>query len=89
MKYDNKVLTNTRVNHSANDCPNTRGPRSTSCRQSDIQNASLVTEESQGITKSWSQRAEDSKTSDRTHSDPVAESFSGALEDTHEEGLSP
>ncbi|XP_059518519.1 methylcytosine dioxygenase TET1 isoform X2 [Myotis daubentonii] len=49
----------------------------------DIQNASLVTDESQGTAQSWCQRVEDSKINFPTHSGPAAGILSGALEGTH------
>ncbi|ELK32361.1 Methylcytosine dioxygenase TET1 [Myotis davidii] len=49
----------------------------------DIQNASLVTDESQGTAQSWCQRVEDSQINFPTHSGPAAAILSGALEGTH------
>ncbi|XP_070288012.1 methylcytosine dioxygenase TET1 isoform X1 [Myotis yumanensis] len=49
----------------------------------DIQNASLVTDESQGTAQSWCQRVDDSKINFPTHSGPAAGILSGALEGTH------
>lgn len=90
-KCDNKVLTNTRVKHSANDSVPTQDPQDPPDAENlnDIQDASLVTGESQGTNESWSQRAEDYEINVPTHSDPATESLSGALEGTHDEGLSP
>ncbi|KAF6111835.1 tet methylcytosine dioxygenase 1 [Phyllostomus discolor] len=90
-KCDKKVLSNTRVKHSENDSVPTQDPLGPPDAENlnDIQDASLVTGESLGTTESWSQRPEDYEINVPTHGDPVAESLSGALEGTHDEGLYP
>ncbi|XP_053520020.1 methylcytosine dioxygenase TET1 isoform X2 [Artibeus jamaicensis] len=91
QKCDTKVLTHTRVKRSAKGLVPTQdlvdGPNAENL--TDIQNTSLVTGESQGTTESWPQSAEDSKVDVPTHSDPAAESLSGALEGTLDEELPP
>nr|XP_053779512.1 methylcytosine dioxygenase TET1 isoform X2 [Desmodus rotundus] len=93
QKRDKKILTNARVKHSAIDSVSTQdlleGENPDAENLTDMQNTSVVTGENQGTPESVSQRAEDSKINVPTHSDPAAESLSGAWEGTRDEGLSP
>ncbi|KAM8774314.1 methylcytosine dioxygenase TET1 isoform 1-T1 [Rhynchonycteris naso] len=89
---DYKGLNNMGVKQSENDSVPIQDPLTPPDRKnlSGIQNASLITVESQGTTQSLSQRVEDSKKIFSSHSGRAAEILTGPLEETHSgEGLFP
>ncbi|XP_060142250.1 methylcytosine dioxygenase TET1 isoform X4 [Globicephala melas] len=81
---DYKVLTDMGVKHSESDSVPVQDPSIPPDIKNliGIQNASLIKNESQETTQSWSQSVEDSKINHSTHSGPAAEVLSGSLEGT-------
>ena len=81
---DYKVLTDIGVKHAESDSVPVQDPSIPPDIENliGIQNASLIKDESQETTQSWSQSVEDSKINRTTHSGPAAEVLSGSLEGT-------
>ncbi|XP_054937258.1 methylcytosine dioxygenase TET1 isoform X4 [Physeter macrocephalus] len=81
---DYKVLTDVGVKHSESDSVPVQDPSIPPDIENliGIQNASLIKDESQETTQSWSQSVENSKINRSIHSGPAAEVLSGSLEGT-------
>ncbi|XP_006835895.1 PREDICTED: methylcytosine dioxygenase TET1 [Chrysochloris asiatica] len=87
---ERKVLTNVGgVRHSENQSDLMQDPPVPLDTENLIgaQNSSLIKDESQNTSQSWSQRVEDTKINVATHSGPAAEIHSRSLEETHAEEL--